>query len=241
VLFAQQTGGLLAPNGLSVNHVSNKKRLKRTIVPVADYKEMAAMNESFKKYAQFMSVSEYETLIENLRRQKQLCKRLQELHYCRASCGLTKLSEAAALRADSGKKGLLVPFGGARKRKRKSYHLWAESPNKRMTRRQNVASNSVLENGGKVEATLNETNLSELNISNIRNFSPGSSRGSSRSSSRSRSSHVSAFVSCFALKLGVSKVGSMLLKNLLFHGMKLWVNNDVLSLRPEKHSFFSFL
>ena len=40
-----------------------------------------------------MSVSDYETLLENLRKQRQLCKKIQELQLYRNKLGLTKLKE----------------------------------------------------------------------------------------------------------------------------------------------------
>ncbi len=197
VVFAQQAsnGTLLAPNGLSYNHVSNKRRIKKPEgILLVEQKEMSEVNEKLKKYAQFMSVSEYETLIENLRKQRHICKKIQELHTYRSHYGLQKIADVEALKKEQ-QMGCKMSLGSMkpRKRKRKSYHLFSESPNKRMTRRQNnndsVLYTSVMSN--KMENTLNDTGLSDLNISNIRNFSPtnstNTSRSSSSSSNRSRS------------------------------------------------------
>lgn len=173
------SGILLAPNGLSYNHVSNRKRIKKIGLPTND-KDMSCLNEKLKKYAQFMPVSDYETLLENLRKQRQIYKKIQELETYRSGYGLQKLSEIDELKKEQLAK---TPVVKSVKRKRKSYQMFAESPNKRLTRRMNT-SNAVLMNmSGKLDGTLNETNLTDLNISNIRNFSPTSSTNSSRSNS----------------------------------------------------------
>jgi hypothetical protein len=196
VAYAQQAsnGTLLAPNGLSYNHVSNKRRIKKPGgIQLNEQKEMSEVNEKLKKYAQFMSVSDYETLIENLRKQRQICKKIQELHTYRSQYGLQKLADIEALKKEQ-QMGCQTPLASdnkSRKRKRKSYHLFAESPNKRMTRRQINTNNSALYTSlmsNKPDNTLNETGLSDLNISNIRNFSPTNSTNSSRSSSSSNRS-----------------------------------------------------
>lgn len=182
IAYAQtySSGTLLAPNGLSFNHVSNKKRLKKPGMLSMDYREMSEVNEKLKKYAQFMSVSEYETLLENLRKQRQICKKIQELKTYRSQYGFTKLADIQALKDEQLSK---IPMK-SRKRKRKSYQMFADLPNKRLTRRQN---NSILYASmtNNKDNTLNDTNLTDLNISNIRNFSPN--RSSSNSSSRSSS------------------------------------------------------
>ena len=50
------------------------------------------LNDKLKKYAQFLHVSDYEHLLENLRKQRKLAKRIQELQYYRTQLGLTKLA-----------------------------------------------------------------------------------------------------------------------------------------------------
>ena len=164
------------------------------------------MNEKLKKYAQFMSVSDYETLIENMRKQRQLCKRIQELQVYRSHYGLTKLSDIEQLNKDKQAKQEQQSPTKTRKRKRKLFQALGgsgdaglESPSKRLTRRQQHNTSQLLFNSSQLKALdqsktlntstlLNETNLTDLNVSNIRNFSNTSSTSSSSSSgSRSRS------------------------------------------------------
>jgi hypothetical protein len=54
---------------------------------------LSELNDKLKKFAQFMSVSDYETLLENLRRQRQLYARVDKLHYYRSELGMTSLAE----------------------------------------------------------------------------------------------------------------------------------------------------
>lgn len=53
-----------------------------------------------RKYAQFMSVSDYETLLENLRKQKQLSDRIKELQYYRSHLGITKFKDVEQYNKD---------------------------------------------------------------------------------------------------------------------------------------------
>lgn len=53
---------------------------------------ISELNEKLKKYAQFMSVSDYEILLENLRKQRQLSEKIRELQYYR-NLGLKKLED----------------------------------------------------------------------------------------------------------------------------------------------------
>lgn len=51
------------------------------------------LNDKMKKFVQFMAVSEYETLLCNLRRQRQLYNRIDRLRKCRTELGMRSLAE----------------------------------------------------------------------------------------------------------------------------------------------------
>jgi hypothetical protein len=57
------------------------------------YKKRRELNDKLKKFAQFMSVSDYETLLENLRKQRQLYARIEKLRHYRSELGIRALGE----------------------------------------------------------------------------------------------------------------------------------------------------
>jgi hypothetical protein len=101
-------------------------------------KELAELNEKLKKYAQFLPVSEYETFIENLRKQRQICKKIQELNYYRSEMGMTTLKEIEMYTQE--KQDLNGHNGNRKRRKRRKKMsesmLADDSTPKRLTRRQ---------------------------------------------------------------------------------------------------------
>jgi hypothetical protein len=101
-------------------------------------KELAELNEKLKKYAQFLPVSEYETFIENLRKQRQICKKIQELNYYRSEMGMTTLKEIEMYSQD--KQDSNGHNGNRKRRKRRKKMsesmLADDSTPKRLTRRQ---------------------------------------------------------------------------------------------------------
>ena len=92
-------------NGLSLNgnnlngningntNGDGRGRWRRKFLTIENDREMSELNEKLKKYAQFLNVTDYENLLENLRKQRQLFKRIQELQYYRSELGLTKIKE----------------------------------------------------------------------------------------------------------------------------------------------------
>ena len=101
-------------------------------------KELAELNEKLKKYAQFLPVSEYETFIENLRKQRQICKKIQELNYYRSEMGMTTLKEIEMYTQE--KQDSNGHNGNRKRRKRRKKMsesmLADDSTPKRLTRRQ---------------------------------------------------------------------------------------------------------
>ena len=166
-------------------------------------KEITELNEKLKKYAQFMTVSEFETFLENLRKQRQICKKIQELQYYRTQMGMTSLKEIEKYTEDkqvtNTNSNHLIKR--RKRRKKQSDSMLADDLTpKRLTRRQysfaspinSFASLSLGLTARKNKKRINKTdssinvstisNTGDLDISNIRNFSTSRSSQSSESS-----------------------------------------------------------
>ncbi|CAF0883827.1 unnamed protein product [Brachionus calyciflorus] len=101
-------------------------------------KDMTDLNDKFKKYAQLINVSEYESLIETLRKTRQLSERINELKNYR-SLGITKLSDIDNYnRQNLEKQKLKLELRHFKKQTKRM--LSYASPNKRSTRFKNLKS-----------------------------------------------------------------------------------------------------
>jgi hypothetical protein len=92
--YNKYVSGLSATLNLNEGFLLNggRKRKNPTHSSIND-KEMLELNEKLKKFAQFLSVSDYESLLENLRKQHQLYGKIQKLHYYRSELGMTSTKE----------------------------------------------------------------------------------------------------------------------------------------------------
>jgi hypothetical protein len=91
-----------------------------------------------RKFAQFMSVSDYETLLENMRKQRTLFKRIKELAYYRYHLGMTKFKEIEKYNNEKAVKTASLNSSHRRrtsKQERRKQRL-TDTPTKRLTRAQ---------------------------------------------------------------------------------------------------------
>ena len=70
-----------------------------SLIYQSNYFCKSELNDKLKKYAQFMHVSDYEHLLENLRKQRKLAERIQD----RTQLGLTKLAHIESYKREREK------------------------------------------------------------------------------------------------------------------------------------------
>lgn len=101
------------------------------------------MNEKLKKYAQFMSVAEYESLLDALRKQRQLMKRMQQLEYYREKHGLSTFKQIDELNKEREK------LKESRRLKKQEKRMKLENSRLSLTRNRHIFNESSHTSGKK--------------------------------------------------------------------------------------------